>query len=56
MLIADWERLAKQGGKPRPLPRKPTVAAILKAYMDKAKKSKVPSWLLRFRKTFFKSA
>ena len=49
VLIADWERLAKQGSKPRPLPRKPPVAAILKAYMDKAKKSKVPSCLLRFR-------
>ncbi len=40
VLVADWERTIKAGG-PRPLPRKPCVADIFKAYVAKAKAAKV---------------
>lgn len=38
--MADWERTIKKGA-PRPLPRKPAVADILKGYVTKAKAGKV---------------
>ena len=40
MLISDWERSTKHG-KPRPLPRKPAVADILRGYVTKAQAGKV---------------